>query len=71
MLNSQTAAIVKSIISIAHSLNITVVAEGVETAEQFHFLYDLQCDFLQGYIISPPVPINKIEEILRKNTGPK
>ncbi|MDF2858411.1 MAG: hypothetical protein K0Q87_4262 [Neobacillus sp.] len=71
MVNSQTAAIVKSIISIAHSLKIAVIAEGVETAEQFHFLYDLQCDFLQGYIISPPVPINKIEEILRKNTGPK
>jgi diguanylate cyclase (GGDEF)-like protein/PAS domain S-box-containing protein len=71
MVNSQTAAIVKSIISIAHSLKIAVIAEGVETAEQFHFLYDLQCDFLQGHIISPPVPINKIEEILRKNTGPK
>jgi diguanylate cyclase (GGDEF)-like protein/PAS domain S-box-containing protein len=70
MRNSQTAAIVKSIISIAHSLNLPVIAEGVETEEQLHFLYDLQCDFLQGYFISPPVPVNKIEEILKKNASP-
>jgi diguanylate cyclase len=71
MINSQTAAIVKSIISIAHSLNLPVIAEGVETEEQFNFLYDLHCDFLQGYLISPPVPLEKIEEILMKNTSPK
>jgi EAL domain-containing protein (putative c-di-GMP-specific phosphodiesterase class I) len=71
MLNSQTASIVKSIISIAHSLDLPVIAEGVETEEQFNFLYDLHCDFLQGYLISPPVPLDKIEEILIKNTSPK
>ncbi|MFP7296861.1 putative bifunctional diguanylate cyclase/phosphodiesterase [Neobacillus niacini] len=71
MFNSQTAAIVKSIISIAHSLNLPVIAEGVETEEQFNFLYDLHCDFIQGYLISPPVPLTKIEEILKKNTSPK
>ena len=71
MFNSQTAAIVKTIISIAHSLNLPVIAEGVETEEQFNFLYDLNCDFIQGFLISPPVPLNKIEEILKKNTSPK
>ncbi|OLS33420.1 bifunctional diguanylate cyclase/phosphodiesterase [Bacillus sp. MRMR6] len=71
MVNSQTAAIVKSIISIAHSLQLPVIAEGVETEEQFNFLYDLDCDFLQGYFISPPVPMSKIEDILRKNTSPR
>lgn len=66
LINSQTTAIVKSIISIAHSLNLPVIAEGVETEEQYNFLYELHCDFIQGYIISPPVPIHKIEEILRR-----
>jgi diguanylate cyclase (GGDEF)-like protein/PAS domain S-box-containing protein len=64
--DSQTAAIVKSIISIAHSLNLPVIAEGVETEEQFQYLYDLQCDYIQGYFISPPVPVNEIEIILKK-----
>jgi diguanylate cyclase (GGDEF)-like protein/PAS domain S-box-containing protein len=69
--NSQTAAIVKSIISIAHSLNLPVVAEGVETEEQFNFLYDLQCDYIQGYYISTPLPSNQMEELLRKNVSRK
>jgi diguanylate cyclase (GGDEF)-like protein/PAS domain S-box-containing protein len=64
--DSQTAAIVKSIISIAHSLNLPVIAEGVETEEQFQYLYDLHCDYIQGYFISPPVPVNEIEIILKK-----
>jgi EAL domain-containing protein (putative c-di-GMP-specific phosphodiesterase class I) len=67
MIDSQTAAIVTSIISIAHNLNLPVIAEGVETEEQFHFLYDLQCDYIQGYFISPPVPTNKIEVLLKEN----
>ncbi|CAG9607862.1 putative bifunctional diguanylate cyclase/phosphodiesterase [Pseudoneobacillus rhizosphaerae] len=70
MQNCQTAAIVTSIISIAHSLNLPVIAEGVETEEQFNFLYDLNCDYIQGYFISPPVPISNMEEILRKNASP-
>jgi EAL domain-containing protein (putative c-di-GMP-specific phosphodiesterase class I) len=57
MFNLQTAAIFKSIISIAYSLNLPVIAEGVATEEQLNFLYDLHCDFLQGYMICPPVPI--------------
>jgi EAL domain-containing protein (putative c-di-GMP-specific phosphodiesterase class I) len=65
--DSQTAAIVKSIITIAHSLNLPVIAEGVETEEQFHFLYDLQCDYIQGYFISPPVPVHDIELILKES----
>jgi EAL domain-containing protein (putative c-di-GMP-specific phosphodiesterase class I) len=67
MIDSQTAAIVTSIISIAHNLNLPVIAEGVETEEQFHFLYDLQCDYIQGYFISPPVPTNEIEVLLKQN----
>lgn len=66
MMDTQTAAIVTSIISIAHSLNVPVIAEGVETEEQFQFLYNLQCDYIQGYFFSPPVPTNEIERILKE-----
>jgi EAL domain-containing protein (putative c-di-GMP-specific phosphodiesterase class I) len=66
LIDSQTAAIVTSIISIAHSLNLPVIAEGVETEEQFHLLNDLHCDYIQGYYISPPVPTNEIEVILKE-----
>jgi diguanylate cyclase (GGDEF)-like protein len=50
------AAIVRSLIVMAHSLDLTVIAEGVETAEQLAFLRDNQCDRIQGYFISRPVP---------------
>jgi len=48
-------SIVSTIISLAHSLKLSVVAEGVETDEQLRILKALQCDELQGYIVSPPV----------------
>jgi EAL domain-containing protein (putative c-di-GMP-specific phosphodiesterase class I) len=41
---------------LANKLDIQVVAEGVETAEQAEFLRDNDCDFLQGYYISKPIP---------------
>jgi diguanylate cyclase (GGDEF)-like protein/PAS domain S-box-containing protein len=65
LINCQTASIVKSIISIAHTLNLQVIAEGVETEEQLEYLREQKCDYAQGYYISPPVPNNEIEEILR------
>lgn len=53
-------AIVKSIISLAHNLNCTVVAEGVETKESTELLNQLKCDYLQGYFFSKALPINEL-----------
>ena len=59
-------AIVTGIIALAHSLRMQVVAEGVETAEQQQHLQRLNCDFLQGYLFSKPVPAEVIETQLLK-----
>jgi PAS domain S-box-containing protein len=53
--DESSLAIVKSIISLAHSLGLTVIAEGVESAAQADLLEQLNCDEMQGYLLSPPV----------------
>jgi EAL domain-containing protein (putative c-di-GMP-specific phosphodiesterase class I) len=62
--DSDCAAIVKSVITLAHDLRITVVAEGVETASQLDYLRQTNCDEAQGYLIGRPVPIDRIPELL-------
>jgi len=59
-------AIVLTIIIMAHSLNIDVIAEGVETQEQKKFLLAKGCSHYQGYLFSKPVPIDKFEALLNK-----
>jgi len=54
--NRGNASIVKAIIALGHSLGLEVVAEGVEEAEQASYLRSLQCDAIQGYLISRPMP---------------
>ena len=54
------AAIVRSLIVMAHNLNLKVIAEGVETAEQLAFLRDNDCDAIQGYLIRRPTPAEDI-----------
>lgn len=61
-------AIVKAIISLGHSLNLKVVAEGVENIEQLNFLKEQDCDIIQGYIASPPIPIENLLQLLSKDT---
>lgn len=60
------AAIAVTIIRMAHSLKLDVIAEGVETMEQLEFLRNLQCDKLQGFLVSRPVPSGEVEEFLAK-----
>ena len=57
-------AITKAMISLAHNLNLCVVAEGVETAEVEHFLQEAKCDYLQGFHFSKPTPIKELEDFL-------
>jgi len=58
------AAIIASITAMAHHLNITVVAEGVETEEQLAYLKDHHCDEAQGFWFSPPVPAQAFAEYM-------
>ena len=63
--SEEAAAIVAAIISIANSLKLDVVAEGVETQAQCDFLVDSGCTTMQGYLLSRPVTGQAIAELLR------
>jgi EAL domain-containing protein (putative c-di-GMP-specific phosphodiesterase class I) len=65
--NPDDTSIVSAIISLAHSLSLYVVAEGVETLEQANLLKLLRCDQFQGYLFSPPVPPLDIESMLSEH----
>ena len=54
------------IISMAHHLNLSVVAEGVETEEQMRLLRSQQCDIMQGYLVSKPLPGAEMTEMLSR-----
>jgi EAL domain-containing protein (putative c-di-GMP-specific phosphodiesterase class I) len=57
------AAIGKSIIGLAHNLNLKVVAEGVETEQQMDFLQKYGCDYMQGYLFHMPEPAERLTQI--------
>jgi EAL domain-containing protein (putative c-di-GMP-specific phosphodiesterase class I) len=59
------ASIVRAVISMAHSLRLRVIAEGVETVEQLEFLKARECDEAQGYYFSRPVPPEQFARLLR------
>ncbi|HJQ29615.1 MAG TPA: EAL domain-containing protein [Rubrobacter sp.] len=58
------AAIVSGTIDLAHALELTVIGEGVETAEQLERLRELECDLVQGYYLSEPLAEDEIQELL-------
>ena len=63
--DAESKTITTAIIAMAHALQLKVVAEGVETVEQLNFLRTQQCDELQGYIFSPPIPAQKSAFLLQ------
>lgn len=60
--DSGDAAIVSAIITLSHNLNLSVIAEGVETQEQFSILRDFKCNEAQGYLISRPLECDELEK---------
>src|SRR5471032_198324 len=61
---TQDMEIVQAIIVMAHTLHLQVVTEGVETFEQYEFLERHGCDFVQGYLLSRPVPLEELRPVL-------
>ena len=62
------AAIVDAVISMAHSLSLKVVAEGVETAQQLEFLRSRRCNLMQGYYFHTPLPVAEFTKLLTPRT---
>jgi EAL domain-containing protein (putative c-di-GMP-specific phosphodiesterase class I) len=69
--NPEDAAIVHAIISLAHSLRLKVIAEGVETEQQLEFLRSLGCDQYQGFFCSPAVEPDAFAEMMRAKSSGK
>jgi diguanylate cyclase (GGDEF)-like protein len=66
MTNTDDVCIVRAIISLAHSLRLRVVAEGVETSQQLEFLRELGCDQYQGFYCSPAVPADDFVALITR-----
>jgi EAL domain-containing protein (putative c-di-GMP-specific phosphodiesterase class I) len=69
--SEDAAAIARAIAGMAHSLVLTVAAEGVETQPQLRFLRELGCQEYQGYVFSPALPAEKFAELLRRESNPQ
>ena len=63
---SDNAAIVRTIVNLGHSLNMDVIAEGIETTDQLAFLQELGCKFGQGFLFSRPLPAQETPALLSK-----
>jgi len=62
----EDAAIARMVITLGHSLRQEVIAEGVETHAQLQYLREQGCDMVQGYLFSPPVPVDEFEDMVRR-----
>jgi len=67
--NPQSAAIVCAVIGLGHGLEMSIVAEGVETQEQLTFLSEQGCDAVQGYFIGKPLPIEQYDTLVGRASG--
>jgi EAL domain-containing protein (putative c-di-GMP-specific phosphodiesterase class I) len=62
-------SITKAIIDLAHDLDMQVIAEGVERDDQLAFLRDCRCEFIQGFLFSKPMPIDKFVDLLTQSSA--
>ncbi len=67
--DKENEILVQAIVAMAHGLGLEVIAEGVETLEQWRFLQSLGCDFAQGYYFGKPMPQTDFEDYLTKQQG--
>lgn len=67
MVDKSDQIIIRTIISMAHSLGLNVIAEGVETSEQQQCLLEEGCSHFQGYLFSKPLPIEDVERLLKSS----
>ncbi|MNZ63129.1 Cyclic di-GMP phosphodiesterase Gmr [compost metagenome] len=69
--NNKSQKIVETIINVARTMDMVVVAEGIETAEQQQILANLGCDYLQGYYFSRPLPAEQVPWLVLQNKSDK
>ena len=67
--DADDAAIVCAVIALAHTMQLKVIAEGVETEEQLAFLREHRCDQFQGYFFSPPVSAERLRNAMEQGSG--
>lgn len=67
--NNDDAAIARTIVALGHSLNLKVIAEGVETKDHESFLLAQNCDEVQGFRYSRPIPVDQFEDFLKNYKG--
>ena len=66
--NADDAQITRTIIAMAHNLGMGVIAEGVETREQLEFLISADCEEVQGFLLSKPLPVSDLLPLLQSNS---
>jgi diguanylate cyclase (GGDEF)-like protein len=67
--NTKNATILSAMLLLAYGLKLKVIAEGVERREEYEFLKKLNCDAIQGYWFSPPLPLKKLEALLTSSAA--
>jgi EAL domain-containing protein (putative c-di-GMP-specific phosphodiesterase class I) len=64
--NNDDSAIASAVLNLAQGMNLSSVAEGVENQQQATFLRERNCDYIQGFLFSKPLPAEELEKLLRK-----
>jgi len=67
--DQRARSITKWMIDLAHELGIKVIAEGIEHRDQLEFLRDMECDYIQGFLFSKPMPLDEFQAVLRSGSS--